>query len=300
MKTSIVIATLNSASTIRETLDSLIPYFNGGFIEDILVIDGHSRDGTIEIVNSYPVKVIVTESKGYSAAREIGWRNAQGDLIIFLDSDAYLASGFFPQVYQFFDDDKVGLVGCFAKAVITNIITKTTSQEWDFFTHLADTQPSFLMRIYCWLQGAKPNITPGGPCHIVRRICLEETGGFPEYAHAEDIALADRIHSLGWKTLWWVQPPVFHHPRSTVKALLHQSDRNGNLYAVWQFGVKHHSKVRLLVDIYHLISLLSRLGSPFVGIILAINFRNPMHIFTFTISRYAWLHGYFKTYFTFR
>ncbi len=296
MNISVVILTLNNANTVEETIQSVMPSYHRGLIKEIIVVDGHSTDETVNIVGKFPVKIIVVENRSIAFAREVGWRNSKGEIIVFLDSDAFILEGFFPEILNFFTDDTVGIVGCYAKAVVSNSLTRTTSQEWEFLSSLSSNSPTLLIRLYCWLHGANPQNTPAGPCQVIRRKCLELTGGFPNYPHAEDIALSERVQALGWKTLWWVKSPVFHHPRSRIGPLIRQSYRNGKLFAVWQIAVKNQSIVKLLFNLHYSLGIISRLGTPIIGLILAIQFRNIRHIATYTLTRYSWLLGYLKVF----
>lgn len=93
MKVSIITATFNSASTIRDTIDSVIAqdYPN---IEHIIV-DGASKDATMNIVKSYGGKIshIISEpDKGIYDAMNKGIRVATGDIIGILNSDDFFAA----------------------------------------------------------------------------------------------------------------------------------------------------------------------------------------------------------------
>ncbi len=92
MKISIITTTFNSAATIRETLES-VSRQNYPNIEHI-IIDGASKDETLDIVQSYPsVSVIVSEpDKGIYEAMNKGIKLATGDIIGILNSDDILAS----------------------------------------------------------------------------------------------------------------------------------------------------------------------------------------------------------------
>lgn len=96
MKVSIITICYNSASTIEETILSVLgqDYPNIEYI----IIDGASKDNTMEIVNQYKSKiaVIVSEKdRGIYDAMNKGLSQATGDLIGILNSDDTYA---FPQV----------------------------------------------------------------------------------------------------------------------------------------------------------------------------------------------------------
>ncbi|MEA5127282.1 MAG: glycosyltransferase family 2 protein [Proteiniphilum sp.] len=93
MKVSIITVTFNSASTIRDTIDSVIAqdYAN---IEHIIV-DGASKDGTLDIVKSYSNKIsrIISEpDNGIYDAMNKGIRVATGDIVGILNSDDFFTS----------------------------------------------------------------------------------------------------------------------------------------------------------------------------------------------------------------
>ena len=89
---SIVIPTYNAQDWIIGLLESVVnqTYRN---IEVIIVNDG-STDSSLELISNFvmnfsdfKVHVITQENSGVSAARNEGVRNAQGDLLAFVDSD---------------------------------------------------------------------------------------------------------------------------------------------------------------------------------------------------------------------
>ena len=131
LSTSIVIPTKNSITTIDKCLSSLMPYSRQGYINEIIIVDSHSSDGTLDVVKGYPVKLIFEEIKGsIGMAYDTGWGNTQGERIILLDSDVYLENGFFPKLFEFFSDDKIGWVSCQPKAVVSNKLTKAQAEDW--------------------------------------------------------------------------------------------------------------------------------------------------------------------------
>lgn len=87
MRLSVVIATYNYATYLNVALSSILSQRYEGEMEIVLVDDG-STDETPNIATSYRrVKYIKTEHRGAAIARNIGWQEAKGEIIFFLDAD---------------------------------------------------------------------------------------------------------------------------------------------------------------------------------------------------------------------
>ena len=84
---SVVIATYNRASLLRETLDSVVTQTFRDF--EVIVVDDGSTDGTEAVVKSYGelLRYIRQENRGPSAARNVGIQNARANWISIQDSD---------------------------------------------------------------------------------------------------------------------------------------------------------------------------------------------------------------------
>lgn len=90
MKVSVITACYNSGKTIESAIQSVLSQQD---IElEYIIIDGMSKDNTIEIVQSYGDKIAVLVSepdKGIYDALNKGIRMATGDIIGFLHSDDF-------------------------------------------------------------------------------------------------------------------------------------------------------------------------------------------------------------------
>jgi dolichol-phosphate hexosyltransferase len=82
---SVVIPTLNEAGNIREALETLDREL--AFPKEIIVVDGNSTDGTIEIVKGTNCKLIIEPRRGYGLALRRGMKEAKGDVVIMVDGD---------------------------------------------------------------------------------------------------------------------------------------------------------------------------------------------------------------------
>lgn len=187
-KASFVIPTKNSGKFIEQCLASLMPYYQQGHIADIIVVDAHSRDNTREIAARFPAKILDDPSTipNMTYAFEIGWRSSAGDLIVFFDSDAYLGDGFLPRLFDFFQDSQMGVLGCDVRPVIGENRISAVIEQWtknDRDAHFSPGGPKGLSRLHHWISAkSNPLPTPHGPCHVVRRSCLEAVDGPPGYA----------------------------------------------------------------------------------------------------------------------
>jgi len=86
---SVIIPTKDSAETIEICINSVMEQTYPNI--EVVVVDGYSSDGTREIAEKFGAKIIEAQAM-MSRARNIGAKEAIGDLILFLDSDMELDS----------------------------------------------------------------------------------------------------------------------------------------------------------------------------------------------------------------
>lgn len=109
-KVSVVLLTKNSVETVIKTLDSIMSQTRKP--DEIVVVDGNSKDGTIEIVKQYPIKLVTESGLGFGHARNLGVKNAEGDIILFIDSDCYADEKWIEKILPHFSEPKIaGVTG---------------------------------------------------------------------------------------------------------------------------------------------------------------------------------------------
>jgi dolichol-phosphate mannosyltransferase len=89
MQISVIVPALNEGSNLRLLLPRLhqvISALAPGEHETI-VVDGGSKDDTVEVVESLGARVVSQEEPGYGGALKAGFRSAQGEYIFTLDAD---------------------------------------------------------------------------------------------------------------------------------------------------------------------------------------------------------------------
>jgi glycosyltransferase involved in cell wall biosynthesis len=164
MTISIITATYNSSSTVKDTLGSVK---NQTYREvEHLIIDGLSKDHTLDIVKAYPhvAKVVSEKDKGIYDAMNKGIRHATGDVIGILNSDDFYASPeVLARVAKAFEDPSVDAV--YGDLVyVHHEDTSRIVRRWKSGNY---TPRSFY---FGWM--------PPHPTFFVRRKVYEEAGTF--------------------------------------------------------------------------------------------------------------------------
>lgn len=209
-KVSVVICAYNAERTIEDNLESLTRLNYPNY--EVIVVNDGSKDATPEIAARYPqFKLISVPNGGLSAARNLGWRAATGEIVAYTDADTRVDPDWLSYLVQpFLTTDAVGVGG-------PNVVPEDDG----------------------WVAQCVAR-SPGGPTHVLlsdtvaehipgcnmafRRWALEEIGGFdPTYTKAgDDVDVCWRLQAQGWHLAFSPSALVWHHHRDSVKAYWRQ------------------------------------------------------------------------------
>ena len=170
---SIIIPTLNEAATIGGLLSALqaVPE-----IEPI-VVDGGSRDNTIDIVKSRGVQVL-TAPPGRATQMNAGARTARGDILLFLHSDTIPAPNFAARVRDSLRQSGVS-AGAFSLAIDGN----------GFLLRLLERLINFRAR--------SMQMPYGDQGLFMTSEMFSSVGGFPDQPIMEDYELVRKLRRKG-------------------------------------------------------------------------------------------------------
>jgi glycosyltransferase involved in cell wall biosynthesis len=97
---TVILCTYNRAGSLTKTLESIVAQILPPSVGwEILVVDNNSSDETCKVVEKfrgrYPerVRYLLESQQGVSYARNAGIRNANGDILAFIDDDETAATG---------------------------------------------------------------------------------------------------------------------------------------------------------------------------------------------------------------
>ena len=108
---TVLLPTYNEELAIEPVLDEIVAALDNESIHyEILVVDDASTDATADLAEQYaadcwqcPVRVIrCPENRGAGAARKVGIRNAQGDVVVMLDADGTYPAASIPDLLKHF------------------------------------------------------------------------------------------------------------------------------------------------------------------------------------------------------
>lgn len=216
---SVVVCSYNGSRTIRDCLEGLRRLEYPDY--EVIVVDDGSTDATPAIAAEYDVRLVSTENRGLSSARNTGLEAATGEIVAYTDDDArpdqhwltYLA-------HVFMTSDHAAVGG-------PNIPPPDDPP-------LAEAVAS----------------APGGPLHVLiddqlaehipgcnmafRREALLALGGFDPIFRAagDDVDACWRIQDRGWTIGFHAGAMVWHHRRGSIRAYWKQQQGYGRAEAL--------------------------------------------------------------------
>ena len=116
---SVVISLYNKEKYIARCVSSVLSQDYPNF--EVVVVDDGSTDGSLEVVKTIrdpKIKVIHKQNGGESSARNLGIKEAQGEIIAFLDADDCWLEGFLSKIISLVEEFPEAMV--YATAVYNN------------------------------------------------------------------------------------------------------------------------------------------------------------------------------------
>lgn len=224
MKISIVITCFNEKNNIKDVLESLIKQVYSDDYE-IIVADGNSRDGTIDIIKEYSnmhnnIKLIVETKRGTAAGRNTGFKAASFDYIAFIDADCeapenwldVLARGY--KEIKNTDDKIIGVCGKNIPPTNANSFVKAIGIALDSFVGCFKSAHGRQFNAPTYIN------SPSTLNVLYEKQKLIEVNGFDEslLCEAEDADINYRLSLLGYKFIYIPESYVWHKMRSTPVA----------------------------------------------------------------------------------
>lgn len=202
---SVIIPSLNSEKTLKRCLTTIFQQSYPKEKYEVILIDGGSIDRTLKIAREFPLTIIHEPRKGRGNAYNRGVEEAKGNIIAFLDSDAYAVSSWLEtMVNEFKRGHKVAAVHCRLKA----------PEECNFIQKCIDTV----------------NFKGVGQANGVvydKKILMNENGFDERLDYLQEDMLEYKIRKRGYRVKIIDKVLIYHFPRETLKEYLKQSVEAG-------------------------------------------------------------------------
>jgi glycosyltransferase involved in cell wall biosynthesis len=220
---SVVIPTYNRASTLALCLAALARQTCDPESFEVIVVDDGSRDDTIELLQDqarnapYELRWRQQEHAGPAAARNLGIRESQADLVAFTDDDCIADADWLEAMMESIPDDPrcAGLGGPIRR-IRESMISRYIDHA-NLMSHgVTDGEAEYL-------------ITANA---LYRTRCLNEIGGFNtefSLAGGEDADLSFRLRRAGGYLLAINDGGIIrHHHHDTVRGFARMCWRHGS------------------------------------------------------------------------
>jgi glycosyltransferase involved in cell wall biosynthesis len=214
MKVSVVIPAFNAEGTISEVVKATREQDLAEGLEVIVVDDG-SGDQTASQAEGAGAKVICQANRGPAAARNTGWRAAQGEVVLFTDSDCKPHKDWAKRLLGGFTNSGVGAVaGSYGIWNPNSLLARTIHEE---------------------IKGRHAKM--GGSIRVfgsynvaIRKEVLEKLNGFDESyrrASGEDNDLSYRMLKAGFSICFRPLALVDHRHQESIPSYLKEQARHG-------------------------------------------------------------------------
>ena len=172
MKLSIIIPALNEERSLRQTFVSISSH-----ADEIIVVDGGSKDGTVKVARKY-ASVVLDSNLGRGIQQHTGACHAHGDVFLFLHADTWLPKGFETMIERTLSDSKT-VFGAFRLG------------------HHPSTALLNLVALMANLRSLLLKMPYGDQGLFMRRSDYFRVGGFKDLPLMEDVDLVRRLNKIG-------------------------------------------------------------------------------------------------------
>jgi acetyltransferase-like isoleucine patch superfamily enzyme/GT2 family glycosyltransferase len=216
LNVSVVIIGRNEGVRLERCLQSVEQANWGNVRHELIYVDSRSTDGSVQLAQSLGAEVMLLDDASPCAAkaRNLGWRKASGEYVLFLDGDTELHADFVPHALDILADPKL----C---AVWGHRRESRPSQS--IYTRVLDLD---------WVYPTGRTLYFGGDV-LVRRLALEQVNGFdPSLNAGEEPEMCARLRAAGWE-IEHIDAPMTLHDLAvkTFRAYWLRAYRSGIAYA---------------------------------------------------------------------
>lgn len=206
---SVIIPVKNGADKIGQCLSAV--FAQSCKAHEVILVDGHSSDGTVEEAKKFPAKIIFEDYHTRAGACKVGIANSEGEFVAFTDADCIPDKDWLASLAKELTNGIVG-AGGIIKNVGDEFWVRSVNHSYSNFLGSANSVQGRLFTERRFVRSIS------GCNSMYRRTDILRAGGFKtELRGAEDADLNSRMSRLG-KLLYTPEAVVYHdHGRGLRK-----------------------------------------------------------------------------------
>jgi mycofactocin glycosyltransferase len=204
---TVIIPTRDRGASVVECLESLYSQDYPPDRIEVIVIDDGSRDETSKLVSAFSCKLITNPSShGQSYCRNLGAREAQNEIVAFLDDDCVPGRTWLKDLVPYLQWEEIGAVGGYVDGYSNESLLDRYEKEFSLLNLGKHIFRSVNDRFFV------------PTCNmLIRKRAFVEVGGIRETLHiGEDVDFCWRMRDAGWQALYIPSGTVMHKHRNTL------------------------------------------------------------------------------------
>ena len=232
---SIIVVSYNTKDITKNCLESILKSLkNSSWNYEIIIVDNHSTDGSVEVLRKYSSnysntrlpslgsglsgQVRIVENKenlGFGKANNQGVKIARSDYILFLNSDTLILEDAIEILYNFYrqKENSINFLG--GKLLNENMTEQPSCGP--FYTLPVIFTALFLRGDYIGITRYSPNKVKevdwiSGACILTKKQYLKSIEGFDEniFMYMDEIDLLFRAKKHGYKAFFYPEAEFIH------------------------------------------------------------------------------------------
>lgn len=219
---TIMIPAHNEGSVIEKTVENIMTVDYDNY--ELILIDDRSDDNTAEIIQEIArknpkIKSLIRDKgafPGKSAVLNDALEIADGEAILVFDADARIKPDFIKKLLPKLEPEDVGAVQ--ARKVISN-------RNDNFLTRCQDNEMALDTHFQVGRDAVKGAVELRGNGELIKRIALNDIGGWNNYTITDDLDMSTRMQIKGWDIRFCPEVSVYEEGVTKYIPLLRQRRR---------------------------------------------------------------------------
>lgn len=252
---SIIILSYNTVESTSHCLESIVKKYKQELKDkqiEIILVDNASKDNTVEYIKKHfgyldNLRIICNKQNfGFSKGNNIGAKRAEGEYLIFVNSDIEVLDDGFMKMLDFLKNHpEIGIIGGKLKNIdgsiqfsagkfynLNNALLMLMGVERLGYLRLCPKEETYVD----WISGA---------CLMIKKKLFERLGGFDEnlFMYMEDMELCFRVKKDGYRICFYPKTEILHKEQGSSN----RTFAVVNIYAgLLYFYKKHKNRTQYL------------------------------------------------------